>query len=505
MTISKEQRESITEIIEEELSNSNTPGLGVGVVQDGKILFLEGHGFENVEKEIKADPNTVFRWGSVSKLFTCIGIFQQWEQGKIKLDDPVNNYLGRGKIIYKKHSWPEVTFKHLLTHTAGIGELRRFSDILKPGFRLLTYDEKPVPPLNTIHDLNLPTQSPAGQKYAYANLGGSLLGFITERLSGESFQDYIINNIFTPLEMNNSDFDRSGRVNDRLALGYKYKKKQLKLAKNWNNIIKPSGGLYATLEDMANFAICLLNGGKFKDRQILKKETIDLIWTPHWWSHKSFKESNSVGYIFRIKELNGKKIIWHTGGMSGFTASFDLIPEDNIGFFTVANLSESLTNRITLRIRNRILKLLTGVQNHFKPGKVPDKQHWAQIKGYYGPYPGWLANTRIILDGIDFKVMEKNNHLILSGLINNKNIRLYPTEDPLVYEYPKEEGEAPDFTEKVAFTLDEERKKIVEMAKGFYVLRKNSFFNTFRFKLYLIIGAIIGIIILLVVFSILFS
>ncbi|NMC06889.1 MAG: beta-lactamase family protein, partial [Candidatus Lokiarchaeota archaeon] len=279
----------IEAVIQQELASSHAPGLVVGIVQDGVLLLGKGHGFADLERKTPMTPRTVMRWASISKLFTCIGIFQQWEKGKFQLDDPVNKYLVKGKIIPKKKDWPDVTFKHLLTHTAGIGELRRGADILVKGFRLLTFDERPVPPLGTIHDLDLPLSAPPGSKYAYSNIGGSLLGFLTQIFSGEDFQEYMIKHIFTPLGMDHSDFDRGPRVDGLAARGYKYAQGALVPATPWNNIIKPSGGLASTLEDMAKFAACLLRKGVYDGGKLLRPETLDLIWTPHYWGHDAFK------------------------------------------------------------------------------------------------------------------------------------------------------------------------------------------------------------------------
>nr|MDO8117836.1 serine hydrolase domain-containing protein [Candidatus Sigynarchaeota archaeon] len=328
-------------IINQELATSKAPGLEVGIVQDGRFVFGKGYGFARLDDKIPVTLDTVFRWGSISKPFTCIAFFQLWEQGKFNLDDSVNTYLKNGWIRKKHANWPDITFKHLLTHTSGIGEARRFSDVFYPSFRLLTYDDKPVPPMSTFHELPQYVQGPAGQKYAYSNIGGFIIGYIIELVSGESYQDYMIRHVLDPLGMHDSDFDRSDRVNQALSTGYKLKKGMLVPAKLWNNIIKPSGGLHASIGDMAKFVICLLNKGELNGNRLLKPDPIELIWNPHYWAHASFKNENSMGYIFRIGKLNGKRVAWHTGGLSGFTSTLDLIPDDNIGLYTVANLSET--------------------------------------------------------------------------------------------------------------------------------------------------------------------
>jgi CubicO group peptidase (beta-lactamase class C family) len=498
---------AIQAIIDEELANSHSPGIVVGIVQGDELVFGKGFGLADIEHKTPMTPQTVMRWGSISKLFTCIGIFQQWEQGKFQLGDPVNKYLKKGKIVPKRKDWPEVTFEHLLTHTAGIGEVRRGADVLVKGFRLLTYDDEPVPPLSTLHDLPLPLSAPPGSKYAYSNIGGSLLGFLTEIFSGKGFQQYMIDNIFTPLGMDSSDFDRSPRIsNDRAARGYKYKKGKLVPATVWNNVIRPSGNLSSSLEDMAKFASCLLKKGEFRGGRLLDPKTFDLIWTPHYWAHEAFKDDDSLGYIFRLQRLNGKRVVWHTGGVSGFTSTFDIIPDEGIGLLTSANFSQTLSHRITLRLRHRILKAICGAENRFDPeGHVPDKSLWPQMKGYYGGGPGWLSNTRIIVAGVDFKVFEREGHLVLSSLFGDhkKGTTLFPTADPLVYEYPIDDGGDIGFTSRIGFNSDKQRGKITGMTIGDQdALRKNPLVNTFRFKVLVIVITVAATISLLAAFDV---
>ncbi len=483
---------SIELAIKEELAASNTPGLGVGLVHDGALVFGKGYGLARVDEQAPVSLDTVFKWGSISKPFTCIAFFQLWEKGMVHLDDKVNDYLKNGWIRKKHETWPDITFKHLLTHTSGIGEARRFTDIFYPGFRLLTYDNKPVPPMSTFHELPQYAQSPAGQKYAYSNIGGSILGYVIELVSGESFQDYMVHHVLEPLGMHNSDFDRSERVNHALAAGYKYKKGMLVPAKPWNNIIKPSGGLHASLEDMSKFVACMLNKGELNGTRLLKRDTVELIWKPHYWAHESFKETNSIGFIFRVGRLNERRVVWHTGGLSGFTSTMDLFPDENTGLYLVANLSETLHHRITLRLRHRLLKLLTNAKQTLVPTIDGNKAYWKDIKGYYGPYPGWLANTRTILDGVDFKISEKEDHLVFSSLFgeNQKGIKLNPTNDPLVYQYPAGETDYADYMVKLGVTLNKDGV-VSSIGMDLHEYRKNRFLNTARFKIYVLIATLV--------------
>ena len=150
--------QKMEKIVEEEWDKTNSPGLAVGIVKDGKLVQSHCLGNANVEKKQEITEDTVFMFGSITKPFTTVAAMQQYEQGKFQLDDSINKYLpdDHGKIIVKK-GWPEVTFRDLLTHTSGIGELRMGRDIFTRGYKLITYDDTPTKPLREFHKLPLPS------------------------------------------------------------------------------------------------------------------------------------------------------------------------------------------------------------------------------------------------------------------------------------------------------------------------------------------------------------
>ena len=123
--------QSLDEIIIEKFNKYAPVGLAVGVVRDGQLVYARGFGMANIKKKLEVTPDTVFRIGSISKTFTTIGLMQLWEQGKFDLDDPVNPYLKTYKVLHSDPHAPPITFRHMLTHTSGIGETRTTWDLLK--------------------------------------------------------------------------------------------------------------------------------------------------------------------------------------------------------------------------------------------------------------------------------------------------------------------------------------------------------------------------------------
>ncbi|HEY9653163.1 MAG TPA: serine hydrolase domain-containing protein, partial [Coleofasciculaceae cyanobacterium] len=137
--------ERVDEIIISTLNQDALAGLAVGIIEGETLIYAKGFGLANVEQETAIIPDTVFRIGSISKTFTAIALMQLWEQGKFQLDDPVNNYLKAYQIQQRDPNAPPVTFRHLLTHTSGIGEVREFADLFRPVLGLGAKPHQPIP------------------------------------------------------------------------------------------------------------------------------------------------------------------------------------------------------------------------------------------------------------------------------------------------------------------------------------------------------------------------
>jgi CubicO group peptidase (beta-lactamase class C family) len=137
--------ERADELIVGAMNERTTPGAGAGVVSGSETVYAKGFGLADVEQGRQVTPKTVFRIGSITKTMTAIGLMQLWEQGEFDLDDPVNEYLGNYRVEHPGPAAPPVTFRHMLTHTSGIGELRKITYLLRPMIGLGTKPDAPVP------------------------------------------------------------------------------------------------------------------------------------------------------------------------------------------------------------------------------------------------------------------------------------------------------------------------------------------------------------------------
>ena len=306
------------------------PGTAIVVVQDGRIVFQKGYGFADVGKKSAVDPTkTVFRVGSVTKVFTAAAILKLVEQGKIDLKEDVQKYMGGLKLdnLYKT----VVTVHDLLTHTSGfqvtVEPPEFYTPDLKSNVSLRDYVEQRMPPV---------VREP-GTSYMYDNFAFNLLGYIVENVSGMPFEQYVKENIFNPLHMKNTEIAISDQSLPQLATGYDADNKPMPPYATTPREMA-DGGMLMTTEDAAHFMIALLNGGKVGDIQIWSKTSIEKMQRFQTGIHRAFPDA-TYGFenLFEANKNNGLHVIGKGGDVPGFSAYMLLMPEKNIGIFLVHN------------------------------------------------------------------------------------------------------------------------------------------------------------------------
>ena len=246
-------------IVPLQLAVSDIAGATVSVVKDGKLLFAKGYGYADVQKKQPVSAqDTLFRPGSISKLFTWTAVMQLFEQGKLNLDQDVNAYLDFK--IPDAFGTP-ITLKNILTHTPGFEE--QIKDL---------FSHTPVTPnLGEYLKTHVPARIyPPGTVPAYSNYATTLAGYIVERVSGKPFDDYVEENILKPLNMTRSTFRQplpSGLAAS-MSNGYRLASDEPGQFEVINAF--PAGSLSSSATDMAQFMIAHLQDGKLGDAQILK-------------------------------------------------------------------------------------------------------------------------------------------------------------------------------------------------------------------------------------------
>lgn len=214
--------------VDEILSRRPAVGLAVGVVRDGRLELFHGHGLADIASNTPITEDTAFRVASITKLFTAVAVMQLCEHGLVDLDAPATDYLRAYELICTRASWRPPTPRQLLTHTAGVPDVRHVSDLLHAG--LSPSDGRPpilsvafgqrLPSLAAYYRGGLRVVVEPGSAFAYSNHGYATLGQIVEDVSGMPLDRYYRERIFEPLGMADSDLVRSDRIASRLATGY---------------------------------------------------------------------------------------------------------------------------------------------------------------------------------------------------------------------------------------------------------------------------------------------
>jgi CubicO group peptidase (beta-lactamase class C family) len=306
------------------LQRGDVAGAVVMVVKDGEILVGKGYGYADVEGHKPVDPaRTLFRPGSVSKLFTWTSVMQLVEQGKLALDADVNQYLDfKIPDAFDK----PITLRNLMTHTPGFEEVNK---------NVIVSDTTGVAPLDSFLKAWTPTRIfPPGQMPAYSNYGTALAGYIVQRVSGESFDDYVERHIFGPLGMEHATFRQPlpPRLKADMAKGYEVASDT---AKPFEMVVPaPAGSLAASGEDMARFMIAHLQQGRFGDGRILLPETAKLM---HGTPLTILPQVNRMVLGFYETNRNGRRAIAHGGDTYHFHSDLHLFIDDGVGIFISMN------------------------------------------------------------------------------------------------------------------------------------------------------------------------
>jgi CubicO group peptidase (beta-lactamase class C family) len=295
------------------------------VSQEGKVLLSKGYGFANLEWDVPNAPTTKFRLGSITKQFTAASILLLEERGKLKVEDPVKKYMADAPP-----AWDKVTIFHLLTHTSGIPSFTSFPDYAST-------EAIPATPESLVARFrDKPLEFQSGEKWNYSNSGYVLLGYLIEKISGQSYSEFVQQNIFTPLRMKDSGYDSNSAVIPRRAAGY---------APGVNGPVNAgfihmsiplsAGALYSTTEDLLRWEQGLF-GGKLLSVAALAKMT------------KPFK--NDYAFGLAISTNHGHKVIEHGGGIEGFNTQLSYFPDDKLVVAVLGNLNGRFPGEIAAKL-----------------------------------------------------------------------------------------------------------------------------------------------------------
>jgi CubicO group peptidase (beta-lactamase class C family) len=381
------------------LSRADIAGAVVVVVKDGQVLVERGYGHADVAEGPQVDPErTLFRPGSISKLFTWTAVMQLVEAGKLNLDQDVNAYLDfRIRPAFGK----PITLRNLMTHTAGFEETARSLFASDPSSMLsLERYVKHAAPARIF---------PPGTTPAYSNYGAALAGYIVQRVSGEPFDAYIQRHIFTPLGMTHSTFEQPlpAALAPEMSQGYQRASappRPFELVS-----AAPAGALSSTGADMARFMIAHLNGGALGTARILRPETAALMHAPVW---TPISPLPPMALGFYHEDLNGHRVIGHAGDTGLFHSDLHLFLDDGVGVFVSFN-SLGVDGRGVESLRQALLR---DFADRYFPAPTGVEPTW----------PNARQDARVVVGQYQSSRRSESNFLRLLGFFSQQTVTATP-------------------------------------------------------------------------------
>jgi CubicO group peptidase (beta-lactamase class C family) len=309
----------------------SVPGLAVGIVKNGEVVFAKGFGVRSTENNTPVDIETIFGIASLSKAFTAAAIGMLVDEGKIDWNDRVVDHLPWFKL-YDPYITREVRIADLLSHRVGLATFD--GDLLWYGTDY-TRDE-------IVRRISaLPLKNSFRYKYGYQNIMFIVAGEVIEKITGKSWEEFVQTRIFDPLEMNNSSLTNSG-FNDSQNIARPHLEGRVQGFISYDNS-GPAASINSSVADMLKWAKFWLNKGRIDTNQILSERSYYTI-TKSYTPMNAGKGENvggthfsSTGLGWFLKDYAGRKIISHGGGLPGFLSRIAIVPEDSLGIIILQN------------------------------------------------------------------------------------------------------------------------------------------------------------------------
>jgi CubicO group peptidase (beta-lactamase class C family) len=352
---------------------NNFPGMAYGIVVDGKLVYSVGLGYSNLDEKIPATSKTAFRIASMTKSLTAMAILKLRDAGKLKLDDPAYLYIPEMKNNkYLTKDAAPVTIRHLLTHAAGYPEDNPWGD------RQLAVSDAE---LIAIYKKGVSFSTNPGQGYEYSNLGFATLGYIIKKISGQTYEQYITDNILKPLGMTHTYWEYTKVPKTQLALGYRW------LDGKW--VLQPMlhdgaygamGGLITTIEDFSKYMAVHMGAWPARndaETGPVKRSSVREMqypWDVNYLTPNAKTPNGRLcptvsAYAYGLrwaKDCDNRVYVGHSGGLPGFGSQWNIMPDYGVGVVSFANLTYANAGRANTIALDTLLAL-SGI----KPRQLP--------------------------------------------------------------------------------------------------------------------------------------
>ena len=322
------QADQVDTYLKSQMQQHRIPGLTLKVIRDGKTIKTAAYGLANVELNVPAKPETVFEIGSITKQFTAAGILLLAQDGKLSVDDKINQHLKN-----TPEAWGNVTIRHLLTHTSGIKSYTGLE-----GFQIwrhLTQEQ-------FIQSIGKePMEFQPGDSWKYCNTGFNLLGYIIENVSGKNYWEFMSESVFQPLGMTATTKRQPSLVIPNRASGYEQTNHVWMNRDSDLTEVFSAGAIASTVGDLAKWDTAL------DSDRLLNAASKEQMWTP---VKINDGKTRKYGFGWNVDALEGHKNIGHGGSTSGFNASIQRFPDDRLAVIILTNTDEEIATALAKKV-----------------------------------------------------------------------------------------------------------------------------------------------------------
>ncbi|MEC9091975.1 MAG: serine hydrolase [Planctomycetota bacterium] len=412
--------EKISDIVRNQIEEKNIPAFSIALVVDQRVVYAQGYGVARKtsanQTQQLATADTVYRVGSVSKLFTDLAVMQLVEQGKLDLDRDVANYLP--EFHPQNPFGNKITLRQLMSHRSGLvreSPVGHYFDPTEPSVLETTLS------LNKTKLIYEPET-----RTKYSNAGITVVGSVLEKVTGKSFESVIQRSILEPLNMTQSSFRFDESLKNQLAEAIMWTHDGRTFpAPNFKLGIAPAGNLYSSVNDLSQFMMAVFNEGKRNGKQIISKTLLSEMMQPQFTNDRS-----SFGIGFHLSQFDGKTAIGHGGAVYGFSTKWIAIPGQKLG--VIAAASKDVSNGIVSRISHFALRELVNLREKKSPGHFEttgpvSSNRILQLIGKYSDAKGAIRftkrGTKLMVDLGEFRRQVKAN---AQGLICDDEFGLGP-------------------------------------------------------------------------------
>ena len=381
--------------IKAQMEYRELPGMSIGIVYDQELIYSKGFGFSNLELKTPATPKTVYRIASITKTFTATAIMQLRDDGKLSLDDPIKKYLPWFEIKNPFPEAPEITIRHLITHTSGLPREAAFP----------YWTDRKFPTIEEIASA-LPNQEmiyASETKYKYSNLGLALAGEIVSVVSGVPYEKYIHENILESLHMESTSVFLSEKEKTEIAIPY-----SKRLSDGTRKImpftdskgISSAANISSNVEDLSRYVSLQLRNGKQEGSQILKGSTLSEMHRIQWLN-ESWTSGHGLG--FGVWKHDKYTVVGHGGWVAGNRTQISFIPKEKTGVIVMTNSDDGSPGFFAGKILAQFTPIIkNAVAPETRVSEVDPS--WEKYVGMYTD-PSWF----------DTEIMIFNNQLVMNS------------------------------------------------------------------------------------------